>query len=83
LDDSRLTSDIEERDTAMPKPSRAGKPWTPAEEQRLRDLAAGNTPTRVMGLKLGRSEDAVQDHASELGVSLKPTNQSPYNRRSP
>jgi hypothetical protein len=35
----------------------------------------------VIGLKLGRSEDAVRSKAHELGVSLKPTNQSPYNRR--
>ena len=60
---------------------RAGKPWTPAERAELKNLAAGNTPTRVIGLKLGRSEAAVQSQASKDGVSLKPTNQSPYNRR--
>jgi hypothetical protein len=65
-----------------PKSKRnAGRSWTPAETQQLRGLARGNTPTRVIGLKLGRSEDAVRSKASELGVSLKPTNQSPYNRR--
>jgi hypothetical protein len=58
-----------------------GQPWTPAAERELRDLAAHNTPTRVIGLKLGRSEDAVRTHASQLGVSLKPVNQSPYNRK--
>ena len=36
---------------------------------------------RVMGLKLGRTPAAVSSKASDLGVSLKPTNQSPYNRR--
>jgi hypothetical protein len=41
----------------------------------------GRTPTRVAGLKLGRSENAVRAKASEVGVSLKPTNQSPYNRK--
>jgi hypothetical protein len=44
-------------------------------------LAGQNTPTRVIGLKLGRTEDAVRTKASEEGVSLRPTNQSPYNRR--
>lgn len=34
-----------------------------------------------MGLKLGHSEASVYAQARELGVSLKPTNQSPYNRR--
>lgn len=66
---------------AMGKPSRSGKEWTPAEDHRLRELADGNTPTRVIGLKLDRTEDAVRSHASELGLSLKPTNQSPYNRK--
>lgn len=55
-----------------------GKRWTPQAEKQLEDLAARNTPTRVIGLKLGRSEDAVRNKASELDVSLKPTNQSPY-----
>lgn len=63
------------------KPSNHGKPWTPSQEQQLEQLAKENTPTRVMGLKLGRTEDSVQSKAGELGVSLKPTNQSPYNRR--
>ncbi len=55
-----------------------GKQWTPSDESRLGNLARQNTPTRVIGLKLGRTEDAVRAKASELGVSLKPTNQSPY-----
>jgi len=59
----------------------AGKPWDAADKKELKDLALGNTPTRVIGLKLGRTEDAVRAKASELDVSLKPTNQSPYNRR--
>lgn len=65
------------------QPPNQGKTWTPAQEKQLKDLAKENTPTRVMGLKLGRSEDAVRGKASNLGVSLKPTNQSPYNRRKP
>jgi hypothetical protein len=32
----------------------------------------------VIGLKLGRSPDAVYAKASDEGVSLKPTNQRPY-----
>lgn len=59
----------------------SGKPWTPAQVKQLRKLAQGNTPTRVIGLKLGRTAPAVQKKASEKGISLKPTNQSPYNRR--
>lgn len=65
------------------KPENHGKSWTSEQEKQLQKLADQNTPTRVMGLKLGRTEDAVRGKASELGVSLKPTNQSPYNRRKP
>ncbi len=58
----------------------AGKQWTPQEEKKLAQLAKGNTPTRVIGLELGRPVGGVQSKASQLGVSLKPINQSPYNR---
>lgn len=47
----------------------------------LPELAAENTPTRVIGLKLGRTETAVFAHATRIGVSLKPVNQSPFSRR--
>lgn len=60
------------------QPAKNGQQWTPAEDRQLRQLAAGNTPTRVIGLKLGRTEDAVRTRASQQGVSLRPTNQSPY-----
>ncbi len=56
----------------------SGKPWTPADDNQLKQLADGNTPTRVIGIKLGRTENAIYSHASEMGVSLKPTNQAPY-----
>jgi len=59
----------------------AGKIWTPAEVKQLRELAKKNTPTRVIGLKLGRPEGGVYAKASEKNIILKPTNQSPYNRR--
>jgi len=59
----------------------SGTPWTPSQVSQLKTLAKGNTPTRVIGLKLGRSEDAIRSQASDQGVSLKPTNQSPYGTR--
>ena len=58
-----------------------GKPWSPSDVKELKALAKGNTPTRVIGLKLGRTEDGVRNKAADEGISLKPTNQSPYNRR--
>lgn len=61
-------------------PPKSGKSWTPADVKQVRDLAKQNTPTRLIAYKTGRSEDAVRNKASEEGISLKPTNQSPYNR---
>jgi hypothetical protein len=58
----------------------SGKEWSRSDVVELGRLSQQNTPTRVIGLKLGRTEDAVRTKASHLGVSLKPTNQSPYNR---
>jgi hypothetical protein len=55
------------------KPARSRKHWTEAEVERLQRLADGCTPTRVIGLKLDRSEDAVRIKASEAGISLKST----------
>lgn len=67
----------------MPKkqPTNAGKPWSASQDAQLRREAKGNTPTRVIGLHMGRSEDSIRSRASDLGVSLKPTNQSPYGTR--
>jgi hypothetical protein len=59
-------------------PKNHGASWTPAQVKQLKAEAKQNTPTRVLGLHLGRTPAAVQAKASELGVSLKPTNQSPY-----
>ncbi len=66
----------------MPKYIRnTGKAWSAGQEKTLKQLAKANTPTRVIGLKLGRTAGAVQTKASELKVSLKPHNLPPYNRR--
>jgi len=57
-----------------------GKPWTKQDLVRLKSMAQQNTPTRVIGFKLGRTEDSIYAKASTENISLKPTNQSPYNR---
>jgi hypothetical protein len=54
------------------------QPWTQAQLQQLRKLANENTPTRVIGLKLGRTEGSIRYKAASEGISLKPANQSPY-----
>ncbi len=62
-------------------PPNHGKEWAPTDVRKLESLAKGNTPTGLLAYKLGRTEDAVRAKASEKSISLKPTNQSPYNRR--
>lgn len=66
---------------APKRPTNAGKHWTSDDIARLRQLARENTPTRVIAIKLDRTAEAVYEKANEIGLSLKPTNQSPYNRR--
>ena len=60
----------------MASADRNNKRWTQGEVRELEGLAQGNTPTRVIALKLRRTEHAVSQKASREGVS-----QSPYNRR--
>jgi hypothetical protein len=63
------------------KSTNHGKKWTDHEVKQLEKLVKQNTPTRVIGLKLKRTENTIYSKASEEDISLKPTNQSPYNRR--
>jgi hypothetical protein len=75
---ARIANLSHEGGALVPKSTQnSGKNWTPGEVGQLRDLARHNTPTRVIGLKLGRTPDAVQSKASDKGISLKPTNQAP------
>jgi hypothetical protein len=59
-------------------PPNQGKHWTKQEVRQLGKLVEKNTPTRVIGLKMGRSPEAVYSKAASEDISLKPTNQSPY-----
>lgn len=59
----------------------SGKEWTSSEVKQLKSLVKENTPTRVIGLKLGRTPDSIYTKASQENISLKPTNQSPYDRK--
>ena len=58
------------------------EPWSREDVRTLKELARGNTPTGVISLKMGRTETAVRGKAQREGISLKPANRSPYNRRS-
>lgn len=62
-------------------PANHNKRWTQQAERELRKLAKGNTPTGLIAYKLKRTEAGVRGKASDINLSLKPTNKSPYNRR--
>lgn len=64
----------------MTDPKNHGKHWTPTEDKELKKLSNGNTPTGLIAYKLGRTEDSIRTRASKENISLKPTNQSPYDR---
>jgi hypothetical protein len=67
---------------ANPKYKRRSRErWTPQEVRQLRSLARDNTPTGVISLKLQRPPAAIRSKAQREGISLKPANRSPYNRR--
>jgi hypothetical protein len=60
---------------------RAGEPWSRDELKELKNLARLNTPTGVMSVKLDRPPGAIRSKAQREGISLRPVNRSPYNRR--
>jgi hypothetical protein len=67
---------------ANPKYKRNSRePWGRGDVQTLKQLARQNMPTRVIGLKLGRTETAVRGKAQREGISLRPVNRSPNKER--
>lgn len=60
---------------------RIGRLWTDKEVAHLRNLAKANTPTGVISLKMQRPPASILSKAQREGISLKPINRSPYNRR--
>ena len=56
------------------KGSRAGGTlvrWTPADDKQLKQMIKQGISTRVVGVKLKRSEGSVRQHVYKLGLSLK------------
>ncbi len=49
-----------------------GGSWSDDEITQLCELAGCSTPAHIIGLNLGRSENAVRSKAHEIGVSLDP-----------
>ena len=55
----------------MKRPLIASPPWTPEEEQRVRDGAVAAEHPAVMGKALGRTEQAVRHRMNKLGILPK------------
>lgn len=60
---------------------RSRQPWTDEELRELKKLARSNTPTGVLSVKLRRPLAAIRSKAQREGISLRPSNRSPYSRR--
>jgi hypothetical protein len=60
---------------------RSRQPWSDKEVKQLRQLAKSNTPTGVISLKLQRPPASISSKAQREGISLRPVNRSPYDRR--
>ena len=51
-----------------------GKEWAAEDVRKLKQLAKKGTPTRVIGLELGRTTCSVSTKAAQEGVSLLHSN---------
>lgn len=49
----------------------SNKKWKPEEKKKLIELAEGNTPTRIIALKLGRSESSIRSKAQKRKNFIK------------
>jgi hypothetical protein len=58
-----------------------GKAWTEVQVKQLKEMAKEDTPTPVIGLKLGRTVNSVYTKASQEGISLMPPN--PHHKKKP
>jgi hypothetical protein len=56
----------------------AAEPWTDDEVAELGELAADNFPPSVIGMRLGRPEQAVEQKAAQIGIQLLPIECPPY-----
>ncbi len=54
-----------------------GKPWSDDDLQSLQDADHENTPTSLIAMKLGRTEDSIRDKVRAEAIYLAPTNGSP------
>jgi hypothetical protein len=75
---STRTTTNSSRKTSNSTADGASRRWSTDEDKNLKTLIRQNTPTRLIAMKLKRTEGSVRQHVGRLGLSLKPTNRSPY-----
>lgn len=56
-----------------PEPPHHRERWTPAQDRQLRRDARQDMDTDDIAKDLGRTKNAIYDRASELGISLDPS----------
>jgi hypothetical protein len=54
------------------RPDRHHRQWQPRERRHLREMARQGIRPAIIGLRLGRTEDAVTSQSSKQGTSLRP-----------
>jgi hypothetical protein len=73
---------VRERQTRSTSAARASRGATRKSSSFAR-LRRRNTPTGVISLKMERPPASIASKAQREGISLRPANRSPYNRRKP
>jgi len=58
-----------------------GKSWSPEDVEVLKQLVKEYTPGRVIGLRLGRTEDAIYAKAALEKLSLRRMRRRVHNRQ--
>jgi hypothetical protein len=58
-------------------PARHRRPWNPYEVRQLKNYLAGDTPTTIIALRLGRTPEAVRRKASQLRLTEGAVNRRP------
>jgi hypothetical protein len=49
----------------------SARPWTPADEDKLRELAIAGASSRAIGMQMNRTVAAVRSRAAQLKIRLK------------
>jgi hypothetical protein len=49
----------------------ASRPWTPAEDEKLRRLALTGLSSKAIGIQMNRTETAVRSRAKQVQVTLR------------